>query len=157
MTALEKTKFALNRLLADQRFAVLSTQSEEGIHSCLVAFAVDDALQTLLLCTPKSTRKYANLLSNPNVTLLVHNSSNQGGDITEAMAVSMAGRAREVDAADRRAPLDRFLSKHPNMAEFAKTPSVALIEVRIERFDVVTHFQDVAIVHAKDFLARDEA
>jgi nitroimidazol reductase NimA-like FMN-containing flavoprotein (pyridoxamine 5'-phosphate oxidase superfamily) len=150
MIPLEERKSALARLLADQRFAVLSTLTKDGIHSCLIAFAADDALRSLFLCTPKATRKYTNLRDHPNVTMLVHNSSNQGGDITQAMAASIAGRAREVDAAGRLAALERFLSKHPHMAEFARTPSVAIIEVQIDRFDLVTHFQDVAILHVKD-------
>ncbi|VGO16993.1 hypothetical protein PDESU_05587 [Pontiella desulfatans] len=150
MTTLEERKSSLARLLANQRFAVLSTQTEDGIHSCLVAFSANASLRTLLLCTPKATRKYTNLQGNPNVTLLVHNSSNQGGDITQAMAVSITGSAREVDDADRQASLDLFLSKHPHMAEFARTPSVAMIEVKIKRFDMVTDFQDVAILYEKD-------
>lgn len=80
----------LAALFSEQYFAVLATRSGEWIHTTLVAFAATKDLKAIFVCTPRATRKYANLKANPVVSLLVHNSGNLATDIRQDMAVSVS-------------------------------------------------------------------
>ena len=111
-----------------------------------MAFAATDDLKTIFVCTPRATRKYANLKENPSVSLLVHNSSNQAMDIRQAMAVTVSGTAVEVPPGELAEARSIYLDKQPHMAGFATAPNTAIIEINVHRYDVVAHFQEVTIL-----------
>ncbi len=144
MNALEQLKTRVAGLLAEQSFAALATRDGERLHNSLVCFAASADLHALYLCTPRSTRKYRNLLRTPEVALLIHSAVNRSLDLQQALAVTAQGAARVLDAAEsaRYSPL--FLAKHPHLAAFLEAPSTALIEVRVTHYDLVSRFQDVA-------------
>ena len=146
MKDIRQLKARLSSLFSEQFFAVLATRTGEAIHTTLVAFAATDDLKTLFLCTPRATRKYANLKQNPAVSLLVHNSSNMATDIRQAIAVTVSGTAEEVPAEHLEAARAVYLAKQPHMSGFATSPNTAIIEVTVGRYDVVAHFQDVTIL-----------
>jgi general stress protein 26 len=139
-------KSKLATLFADQYFAVLATRTGDRIHTTLVAFAATDDLKTIFVCTPRATRKYANLKENPSVSLLVHNSSNMATDIRQSIAVTVSGTAEEVPADDLEDARAVYLAKQPHMSGFATAPNTAIIQVTVGRYDVVAHFQDVTIL-----------
>jgi len=146
MKDIRQLKARLSILFAEQYFAVLATRSGENIHTTLVAFAAADDLKTIFVCTPRATRKYANLKLNPLVSLLVHNSSNMATDIRQAIAVTVSGSAEEVPAKRLEAARALYLAKQPHMSGFATSPNTAIIEVTVGRYDVVAHFQEVTIL-----------
>ena len=146
MKDIHQIKASLSTLFAEQYFAVLATRSGENIHTTLVAFAAGEDLKTLFVCTPRATRKFANLKQNPSVSLLVHNSSNMATDIRQSIAVTVSGTARETPTERRGAARAVYLAKQPYMAGFATAPNTAIIEVTVGRYDVVAYFQDVTIL-----------
>lgn len=146
MKTVQQLKSALSALFAEQYFAVLATRCGDDIHTTLVAFAAADDLKTLFVCTPRATRKYSNLKQHPSVSLMVHNSSNLATDIRQAIAVTVSGVADEVAASHLESARSVYLSKQPHMADFATAPNTAMIRIRVDRYDVVAHFQDVTIL-----------
>ena len=73
MTNREQLHREIAELLLSQKLAVLATQSSKGsAYASLIAFAATDDLQTLVLATPKATRKYANMKNNLKVSLLIN-------------------------------------------------------------------------------------
>lgn len=146
MKSIANLRLLLKELFATQNFASMATLHENGLHNCLVAFSVTEDMKTIYLCTPRTTRKYTNLLENPTVSMLIHNSSNKAADLKNAIAVTIAGQAEEVEDKDRRSARESFLGKHPYMKEFVLAPNTALIRVQVRRYDIVTHFQDVTIL-----------
>jgi len=143
---IHQLKARLSILFAEQYFAVMATRSDESLHTTLVAFAATDDLKTIFVCTPRATRKFANLKQNPSVSLLVHNSSNMATDIRQSIAVTVTGTAEEVPADRLEAARTIYLAKQPHMSGFATSPNTAIIEVTVNRYDVVAHFQDVTIL-----------
>ena len=87
---------AVSELLATQRYAVLGTQRTERAGLFLMALAVGKDLCTCILATESATSKYADLVRNPRMSLLVDNRSNQGSDTQEAVALTIDGQAEEV-------------------------------------------------------------
>jgi nitroimidazol reductase NimA-like FMN-containing flavoprotein (pyridoxamine 5'-phosphate oxidase superfamily) len=130
-------------LLESQRLAVLSTQGQVQPYSSLVAFAATPDLKYLIFATSRTTRKYANLLSQAQVSILIDNRTNEAADFTEAAAVTALGRALEVQGDERRQLLSIYLARHPYLEDFVTSPNCALFAVKVELFIVVTRFQDV--------------
>ena len=134
----------VRNLLATQRFAVLSTQSESGPYASLIAFWAPENLDHVLFTTMRATRKFSFLTRVPRVALLFDNRSNRDTDLGEAAALTATGKAREVsDEAERATALEGFLKKHPELSTFAASAGCALVRVDIDTLYLVTRFQDV--------------
>lgn len=146
MKSITKFRSLLEEVFSSQSFASLATYYKDGLHNCLVAFSVSEDMKTIYLCTPRTTRKYNNLLENPTVSMLIHNSSNQAADLKNAIAVTVAGKAQEVSEEERQSASQHFLEKHPYMKDFVLSKNTAIITVYVTRYDIVTHFQDVSIL-----------
>ena len=131
-------------LLESQSLGVLATNGPQGPHASLVAFASSLDLRNLVLATPMSTRKYANMLSDPRVALLVDSRSNQSSDFHAAAAVTAYGQARVACKEQDREWMYLYLQKHPYLVDFVHAPSCALVTIAVDRFSQVTSFQDVA-------------
>jgi len=133
----------IRELLESQRLAVLSTQDQIQPYSNLVAFAATPDLKYLLFATTRATRKYANLLANRRVSILIDNRSNEAADFAEAAAVTVLGQAEEMQGAELTQLLPLYLVRHPYLRDFVTSPTCALFRVSVERYILVTRFQDV--------------
>lgn len=130
-------------LLESQRFAVLATDDHGQPFASLMAFAVTEDLRQLVMLTERTTRKYANLLSNPRVTLLIDDRENTGSDTEDSVVVTAIGEAQESDP-DIGAPLlELFLTRHPYLAAFAASPTCAIVRVKLSSYQLVSRFQQV--------------
>lgn len=138
-----ETLVLIRNLLELQKLAVLSTQNHGQPYCNLIAFAATDDLKYLLFATTRATRKYANLMADSRVALLVDNRQNDVADFAEAAALTALGKAWEVQGAERQQFLKVYLDKHPYLEEFAAGPTCALLRVRVDRYIVVTRFQEV--------------
>ena len=137
----------LQNLCHTQPLAVLATNGGSHPYVNLVAVAVTDDLRTLYFATPRSTRKWANLTSDPHVSLLMDNRSNQVSDFRRAAAATLLGTAQEISGSEREQGLVSYLSRHPHLTDFTASPSCALFKTAIDRIYLVTHFQNVIEFH----------
>ncbi len=133
----------LEELFRAQRFAVLATEQAEGPYANLVAFAVTPDFKGVLFATPRVTRKYGNLRSDPRVAMLIDSRANCAADFHTAVAVTVLGRAAELTGAEHQAFLGVYLERHPSMQAFAHAPTTSLFRVSVERYVLVDHFQHV--------------
>ena len=146
----------IQTLLDHQGLGVLATTDRDGHpYASLIAFAINSDLSAFYFVTPKATRKYANLAHERRVALLVNNSVNAPADFHEAMAVTVLGRARPVEGADKTDALSIYLKKHPYLRQFARSPSCALFAVAITGFAMVQQFQNVSELRRDDVLDPD--
>jgi len=133
----------IHAILEARRFAVLSTHADGQPYASLVALAATPDLRRLLFCTPRATRKYANLSRDPRAAMLVHTGRNEAADCTEAMSVTATGAAGDVPEARRDADAEVFLAVHPGLAEFVGDPETALMALEVDEYHLVRRFQDV--------------
>jgi heme iron utilization protein len=133
----------IRQLLESQKLAVLSTQNHGQPYSNLIAFAATDDLKYLLFATTRATRKYANLMADPRVALLMDTRQNDIADFAKAAAVTALGKTWELHGAERQQFLATYLEKHPYLGEFVAAPTCALLRVKVEKFIVVRRFQEV--------------
>ena len=132
------------RLLAAQPMAVLCTRGAR-LHASLIAIASADDLRRILFATPRTTEKYTNLNADPDATLLVHNAGGAPDDLQRAMAVTVVGRAREIDAGAVTDFDGIYLARHPALTEFVAAPTTARMVLTVETYRLVRHFQEVMI------------
>jgi nitroimidazol reductase NimA-like FMN-containing flavoprotein (pyridoxamine 5'-phosphate oxidase superfamily) len=139
----QETLALIRNLLESQKLAVLSTQNHGQPYSNIVAIAATVDLRYLLFATTRATRKYANLMADSRVAVLVDNRRNDPADFVEAAALTALGQAWEVQGAERQQLLPVYLKKHPYLEEFVAAPTCALLRVRVDKYIVVTRFQEV--------------
>ena len=133
----------LRALLESQRFAVLATDDHGQPFASLMAFAATEDLRHMVILTERTTRKYANLRSNPRVALLIDDRENKGSDTEDSVVVTAIGEADEVDR-DIGAPLlELFLARHPYLTAFAASPTCAIVRVKLSSYQLVSRFQQV--------------
>ena len=138
-----ETLTVVRNLLESQRLAVLSTQNHGQPYSNIIAMAATDDLRHLVFATTRATRKYANLMADSRVAVLVDNRTNTPADFAEAAALTALGQAWEVQGAERQQFLTVYLEKHPYLEEFAAGPTCALLRVKVDKYIVVCRFQEV--------------
>ena len=143
MTVPDNLPNILRELCHSQALAVLATAAGSAPYANLVAVAFAIDLRHFFFATPRSTRKWHNLSSNPQISLLIDNRSNQVADFKRAAAATILGTARELSKADREEGQKLYLAKHPHLSEFLAGPDCALFQVKIEQIYLVTHFQEV--------------
>jgi uncharacterized protein YhbP (UPF0306 family) len=134
----------IRRLVKDQLYGVLCTQSDGQPYGSMVAFAFTEDLKHVVFGTPKATKKYQILTACRNVALVVNNMNRHPNDLMNVEALTATGRAGEItptEPATRWA--DMLVQRHTYLKAFIFSPSTALFEVEIGRFFYVRSFQDV--------------
>ncbi len=144
---ISELKKTLSDLLRAQKLAVLSSYGEGHPYANLVAFAATDDLKHVIFATTRSTRKFANISQESRVALLVDNRTNDEKDFSYAVAATVLGKAEEVSSSDRKEYLDIYIVKHPHLKEFVSSPSCALLVVSVDKYYVVSRFQNVQELH----------
>ncbi|MDX1777100.1 MAG: pyridoxamine 5'-phosphate oxidase family protein [Desulfobulbales bacterium] len=148
----EQLQSEIGALLLSQKLAVLSTQTPEGVpYASLIAFAVTDDLQKIVLATPRATRKFANIRSNPGVALLIDDRSNREQDFHDAKAVTVLGSVNSTVPDPSQEDLALlYLQKHPYLEDFLRAPSTAFIIISVRCYYLVSRFQEVMELHISD-------
>lgn len=139
--------FVLSQVLKDlftsQGSAVLATTESGRPYLSLMAFAASDDLRFLVVATPRASRKYRNLMTDPRVALLVDNRTNQPEDLKQAIAVTVMGVAEECSPAETGYFLGLYRDKHPYLVDFATSLENVLVKVQVDRYYLVSRFQEV--------------
>ncbi len=139
----EKLHHKIYQLLASQSLAVLSTSDKGSPYASLVAFCFSPDLKVMYFATPRATRKYANLLNQPQVAFLVDSRANQAEDFHQAAAVTVLGLCEEIAENWKQKEAVLYLERHPYLKEFIEAPTTAFFTVHVEKYIYVSHFQEV--------------
>lgn len=134
----------IRRLLAEQGYAILCTQSQSQPYGSLIAFSASEDLKTIVFATPVQTRKYRLLTECEHVAIVVDSRSIFPSDMMRVEAVTATGRARVVGKgteSDCWAGL--LIARHPHLAAFVRSQSSALVCVEVVRYLHVCRFQEV--------------
>ena len=137
----------LHELFRSQHLAALSTHQGGQPYASLVAFYASNDLKHIYFVTPKTTRKYANLVADGRVAVMVNSSTNRTTDFHEAISVTAVGSAETVTDAAKEPILGHYLDKHPHLEEFARSPTCALVRVAVDSYFMVKNFQHVTELH----------
>ena len=136
---------AIAGLLNEQRLAILATVAETSPYCNLVSFTPSDDLGTILFSTPRSTSKYANMLRNPNVSLLVDDRMRNGFGFTSGMVVTAMGAVELPGPQEEDALKARHVARHADLKDFVYSPECALVQVRVARYILVSSLREAAV------------
>jgi len=103
----------------------------------------------ILFVTPRETRKYRNLLSEPRVALLFGDGRGGEDPLRRGLAVTALGRARELRGAARKKMGVLLARRHPTLREFIEDAGSALFCVKVTAYSVVGRFQEVVEVRTR--------
>jgi uncharacterized protein YhbP (UPF0306 family) len=135
---------SIETLVHQEPFAVLCTQAGGQPYGSLVAFAFSEDLKSFAFATPVATRKYRLLSECDHVALLVDNRGRFPDDMMKVSAVTVTGRASQVQPGAGFDPWAGLLTaRHPYLKAFVQAPSTALFRVDVVRYLHVTRFQEV--------------
>lgn len=138
-------KKRIQQLVESQRFAVVATQVNRKPYMNLVAFASTDDLRILVFATKRDTQKYLNISGNNNIAILIDNRQNAPSDFSNAVIITAYGIAYE--SKNRKKKYRQLLlQKHADLAVFLNDPSCVLIEIRVNTYQVVYKFENVAVL-----------
>jgi nitroimidazol reductase NimA-like FMN-containing flavoprotein (pyridoxamine 5'-phosphate oxidase superfamily) len=135
-------KNKLKVLFKTQKLAVLGSDKGNQPYPSLIAFAHTDNLKNFVFSTLRNSNKYANIMINPKISMLIDNRSNQPSDFSDAIAVSVFGHAEEVKD-DKERLLDLYLEKHPYLKDFVGLPNCVLLRINVTKYSIVSQFQNV--------------
>lgn len=128
-----------------QRHAVLATDSDGQPYSSLIAYALTSDIKGIIFATPKSTRKYKNILKNRCVSLLIDTRSNTEKDYMDAESITILGNAYPVRRGKKWSELAEILKKkHPRLTSFIDSHETALVYIEIIKCIHVTKFQTIS-------------
>jgi len=133
----------VRELLLLQRLAVLSTRNDDQPYGNLICYVASSDLRHILFATTRSTRKYANILGEARVALLVDNRSHDPADTFRSLAVTILGKVHELEGNEEIQAREAYLKRHPHLEEFVSSPSTALLRLDVEKYILVRRFQDV--------------
>jgi nitroimidazol reductase NimA-like FMN-containing flavoprotein (pyridoxamine 5'-phosphate oxidase superfamily) len=137
----------LKELFEKQRIGVLSTQKRNRPYASLVAFAVTDDFTSFVFATPRTTRKYSNIVASNRAALLIDNRSNRMSDFRRAMAVTAVGSVRELRKSRTSRLIQLYSNKHSHLKDFIKSPTCAVLCLEAETLHIVDRFQHVVELH----------
>jgi heme iron utilization protein len=141
-----KLKRLLKDLFSSQPLAVLATQGEGQPYGNLVAFAATEDLKGLLFATARGTRKFANIIMDPRIAMVMDSRTNEKADFQRAVAVTATGIAEEAESEERDHLLKLYLLKHPHLKKFVNSPNTALLRIKVDTYYVVRKFQEVMVL-----------
>ena len=147
MEEVKSLRRKLKELFDKQRIGVLSTQKRNRPYASLVAFAVTDDLKSFVFATPRTTRKYSNIIASSRAALLIDNRSNRMSDFRKAMAVTVVGAVRELRKSHKNHLIQLYLKKHSHLEDFIMSPTCAVLCLEANTLHIVDRFQHVVELH----------
>jgi general stress protein 26 len=128
-----------------QLHAVLATESGGQPYTSMLAYALTPDCRGIVFTTPKSTRKYRNIVHNSRVSLLIDTRSNTQKDYLSAEAITVLGDAHPVRRGPRWNELSNLLiRKHPKLAGIMDDPETKIILIEIRHCIHISRFQTVS-------------
>jgi len=101
-----------------------------------MAYVTDQGSEWIYMVTQRDTRKFSNLLENPDVSLLVDNRcEGSTGKKGRIQALTVHGRFHALEDEDKcRTIFGEILARHPHMKDFLSRPEAEIIAVRAHSF-----------------------
>jgi len=133
-------------IIKNQKYAVVATQGLDELYTTLIAYYSTDDLKNIYFVTSKRSKKYRNLINNPNVSLLIDDRKNKSSDILNATAITAIGQAFEIKY-NLSKIINLYINKHPKLKKFIESPESVLIEIKVDKYIIVNNFQNKNIIN----------
>jgi nitroimidazol reductase NimA-like FMN-containing flavoprotein (pyridoxamine 5'-phosphate oxidase superfamily) len=123
---------------------VLATASEGTPHCSLMSYISDEEGQEIYLISHKQTKKYANLMENPTVSLLIDTREEEKSPRRiNIKALTVSGEFQPIKTPGKRELIhEKFLDRHPHLAYFLNDPGAEIFSIKIKSFQLLDGVKD---------------
>ena len=117
---------------------VLATVSEGEPHCSLMFYISDEEEYEIYLISHKQTKKYANLMENPTVSLLIDTREEEIGQRRVYIkALTVRGEFQTIKDPDKKDIVRvKFLERHPHLTDFLNDPGAEIFSIKIKSFQL---------------------
>jgi nitroimidazol reductase NimA-like FMN-containing flavoprotein (pyridoxamine 5'-phosphate oxidase superfamily) len=143
----------IHGVLERNRLAVLSTQREGQPHASLMAFTPSGGIRFLAFATYRDTLKYESLQKDGRVAVLIEDRNGDATHPDRRLVLTALGEVSETTEEERQALIAKHLARHPDHAEFLRSPDCELVLVVIKAYQVVGGIDDVKWYHVGESAA----
>ncbi len=137
---LEKMK----ELVKGNDLCVLATVSEGKPHCSLMSYISDVEGHEIFLVSHKQTKKYANLMENPTVSLLIDSREEAKGQRRIYIkALTVSGEFQTINDPVKMGFIrEKFLKRHPHLIDFLNDPGSEIFSIKIKSFQLLDGVKD---------------
>ena len=137
---LEKMK----ELVKANDLCVLGTVSEGTPHCSLMSYISDEDGHEIFLITHRTTKKYANLMENPTVSLLIDTREEEKGQRRiHIKALTVSGEFQTINDSVKKGLIrEKFLKRHPHLIDFLNDPGAEIFSIKAKSFQLLDGVKD---------------
>ena len=123
---------------------VLATVSEGKPHCSLMSYISDEEVHEIYLVSHKKTKKYANLMGNPTVSLLIDTREEEKGQRRIYIkALTVSGEFQTINDPVKKGLIrEKFLKRHPHLIDFLDDPDAEIFSIRTKSFQLLDGVKD---------------
>ncbi len=123
---------------------VLATVSGGTPHCSLMSYISDEEGKEIYLISNRQTKKYANLMQNPGVSLLIDTREEKRGEKRiDIKALTVSGEFQTINDPGKKDFIrSKFLKKHPHLSDFLKDPGAEIFSIKIKSFQLLDGVKD---------------
>ena len=123
----------MKELVRAHSACVLATSSGNRPYCSLMAYATNDDASEIYMATPRSTRKFENIMANPAVSLMIDTRNEVPRP--EVRALTVEGICAPVtDPARNEQIRTQLLASHPQLASFLDHEDCAILCITVSSF-----------------------
>lgn len=133
----------IDDILQTCRLSVLATESQGKPYASLIAITPFKNFRRLIFATYRNTRKFENMLQNGNVAILIQGEDIDSSDPQKGYALTAFGQAQEIGLSELNDAVQTHLKKHPDLENLLHSTNFAIIQIRVEAYQIVRGIDDV--------------
>jgi nitroimidazol reductase NimA-like FMN-containing flavoprotein (pyridoxamine 5'-phosphate oxidase superfamily) len=109
-----------------------------------MSYISDEEGHEIYLISHKQTKKYANLMENPTVSLLIDTREEEKGQRRIYIkALTVSGEFQTIKDVEKKKFIhEKFLKRHPHLKEFLNDPGAEIFSIRIKSFQLLDGVKD---------------
>ena len=131
------------QMVKENNFCVLSTSKNNLPNSSLMLYLSDEEGKTLYMVTRRGSLKHANVIENPEVSLLIDTRENIQMSYSSVRALTAYGEAAIIeDKEEEKKLLTLLTEKHPGLSFFKAMEDACIIQVAIKKFLYLDGIED---------------
>jgi nitroimidazol reductase NimA-like FMN-containing flavoprotein (pyridoxamine 5'-phosphate oxidase superfamily) len=133
----------ISELLGQQAQCVLATMDETCPCQHLMAYAFSEDLFTIYLATYMDTRKFRNMLSNPNVSMIWDNCKGRIQDHVDGYSLTATGMADLLEGQAQEKARRAILSRNATLDNLLSHANCRLFSVSLEEYTLTRGYDHV--------------
>jgi len=134
----------MKNIVRGNDLCVLATVSEGKPHCSLMSYISGEEGHEIYMISHKRTKKYANLMENPTVSLLIDTREKEVGQRRIYIkALTVSGEFQVIsDPGKKDLIRAKFLKRHPHLTDFLNDPEAELFSIKIKSFQLLDGVKD---------------